>query len=113
MDIVKIDARQVLEREAPVDAMHRQETLCSSCHNRMDPLGLALDNFNALGMWREQEHGQAIDASGTLLTGESFTSVKELKQILASRHAVETTAAGRTVGAGFCPGRGPRHESPA
>src|SRR6185369_14793902 len=35
-------------------AVHRAKPLCSSCHNRMDPLGLALENFNALGMWREK-----------------------------------------------------------
>jgi hypothetical protein len=52
----------------------------------MDPLGLALDNFNALGMWREQEHGKPIDATGTLITGESFTNIVELKKILLTRH---------------------------
>ena len=47
---------------------HRSQPLCSSCHNRMDPLGLALENFNALGMWREKERGQPIDATGKLIT---------------------------------------------
>jgi hypothetical protein len=70
-------------------ALHREAPLCSSCHNRMDPLGLALDNFNALGMWRDQEKGQPIDAAGKLLSGESFTNVKELKKILASNHKTE------------------------
>jgi hypothetical protein len=49
--------------------VHRRDALCSSCHNRMDPLGLSLENFNALGMWREKERGQPIDASGKLITG--------------------------------------------
>lgn len=70
-------------------ALHREAPLCSSCHNRMDPLGLALDNFNAMGMWREQERGQPIDPAGKLLSGESFSNVKELKKILASNHATE------------------------
>ena len=70
-------------------ALHREQPLCSSCHNRMDPLGLALDNFNALGMWRDQEKGQPIDATGKLLSGESFTNVRELKKILATNHASE------------------------
>jgi hypothetical protein len=48
----------------------------------MDPLGLGLENFNALGMYREKEHGQPIDAAGKLITGETFKSVRELKQIL-------------------------------
>jgi hypothetical protein len=70
-------------------ALHREQPLCSSCHNRMDPLGLALDNFNAMGMWRDQERGTPIDAAGKLLSGESFTNVKELKKILATNHATE------------------------
>jgi hypothetical protein len=66
---------------------HRENALCSSCHNRMDPLGLALENFNAMGMWREQEFGAPIDATGTLITGESFSNIRELKHILVTRHA--------------------------
>ena len=65
---------------------HRSQPLCSSCHNRMDPLGLALENFNALGLWREQERGQPIDAAGRLITGESFENIQQLKHILASAH---------------------------
>jgi hypothetical protein len=70
-------------------ALHREQPLCSSCHNRMDPLGLALENFNAMGMWRERERGQPIDATGKLLSGESFTNIVELKRILATGHALE------------------------
>jgi hypothetical protein len=70
-------------------ALHREAPLCSSCHNRMDPLGLALENFNAMGMWREQERSQPIDVSGKLLSGEAFTNVIQLKKILATRHATE------------------------
>src|SRR4029077_6894256 len=52
-------------------AMHRNMPLCASGHGRMDPRGRGLENFNALGMYREKEHGQAIDAGGKLITGES------------------------------------------
>ena len=48
----------------------------------MDPLGLAFENFNALGRWRDKERNQPIDAAGQLITGESFKNVKELKQTL-------------------------------
>jgi hypothetical protein len=68
-------------------ALHRENVLCASCHNRMDPLGLALENFNALGMWRTQEFGEPIDATGTLITGESFNNIRELKHILVTKHA--------------------------
>jgi hypothetical protein len=62
--------------------LHRNHALCKSCHDRMDPLGLALENFNALGMWRDTERGLPIDAAGKLVTGESFSEVRELKRIL-------------------------------
>ena len=68
-------------------ALHRENVLCASCHNRMDPLGLALENFNALGMWRTQEFGEPIDATGTLITGENFNNIRELKHILVTKHA--------------------------
>jgi hypothetical protein len=67
-------------------ALHRQSPLCSSCHSRLDPPGLALENFNAMGLWRESQLGQPIDPTGKLITGESFTNVIELKQILATNH---------------------------
>ena len=51
--------------------LHRSKPLCASCHARMDPLGLALENFNAMGMFRENERGQPIDPSGVLLSGEA------------------------------------------
>jgi hypothetical protein len=70
-------------------AVHRANPLCNSCHNRMDPLGLALENFNALGMWREQERNQAIEPSGKLITGEPFGDIRELKRILSTRHHLD------------------------
>jgi len=66
--------------------LHRSQPLCNSCHNRMDPLGLALENFNALGRWRDKERNQPIDSAGQLITGESFTNVRELKRILVTKH---------------------------
>lgn len=63
---------------------HREDPVCASCHSRMDPLGLALENFNALGLWRTQELGQPIDPSGQLATGETFADIRELKRILAT-----------------------------
>jgi hypothetical protein len=55
----------------------------------MDPLGLAFENFNAMGMWRDKERGQPIDSTGKLITGETFESVHELKHILATNHHLE------------------------
>jgi mono/diheme cytochrome c family protein len=64
--------------------IHAEQKLCASCHARMDPIGLALENYNAIGVWREEEKGQKIDASGQLMTGEKFGNAKELSHILAT-----------------------------
>ncbi len=70
-------------------ALHRSKPMCNACHSRMDPLGLALDNFNPLGTWREVENGQKIDASGQLITGEPFKDIRDLKRTLKQRHGVD------------------------
>lgn len=84
------DATKNITNQAPslreTLAAHRENALCSSCHNRMDPLGLALENFNAMGMWRDQEFAQPIDPTGKLISGEDFANVRELKRILAKKH---------------------------
>src|SRR6202011_477681 len=49
--------------------LHRKDAMCSSCHSRMDPLGLALENFNALGRWRDKERETPIASAGKLITG--------------------------------------------
>lgn len=62
--------------------IHREKTLCASCHARMDPIGLALENFNAIGMYRTEENGKPIDTAGRLITGESFSNVEQLSHIM-------------------------------
>lgn len=69
--------------------LHRREPLCQACHARMDPLGLALENFNAMGMWRDKEQGLPIDASGELMTGEKFDGIRELKTIIKDKHRLD------------------------
>lgn len=64
--------------------IHAQEKICASCHARMDPIGLALENFNAVGLWRDQENGHPIDTAGRLMTGETFSNARELSAVLAS-----------------------------
>ena len=63
-------------------ARHRSDPLCSSCHTRMDPLGFALENFNATGEWRDLDAQHPIDPAGKLVTGEPFADIRELKRIL-------------------------------
>lgn len=85
----KASLREILE-------FHRRDAACAACHQRMDPLGLAMENYNAIGQWRDSERvtnqGQsadsgskpAIDASGKLMSGESFSGAEELAEILAA-----------------------------
>ncbi len=67
--------------------LHRQNPECASCHDKMDPLGFAFENYDAIGRWREQENesGRPIDASGRLPGGRQFDDAESLKQILLGR----------------------------
>ena len=67
--------RETLER-------HRANPACASCHARMDPLGFALENFDALGQWRTREGNSEINASGVLLNGTSINGPTELRAAL-------------------------------
>lgn len=67
--------------------IHRRNPDCRGCHARMDPIGLGLENFNALGQFRREENGQPIDTAGKLVTGEEFADVATLKQVLAGSRA--------------------------
>ncbi|MEM6777787.1 MAG: DUF1592 domain-containing protein [Planctomycetota bacterium] len=68
---------------------HRSEALCRSCHARFDPLGLAFENFTAIGTWRDSHNGSVVDPSGQLISGESFSNVQELKSILVSSRRLD------------------------
>ena len=61
---------------------HRANPSCAVCHDRMDPIGFGLENYDAAGAWREKDGNFEIDASGTLPDGRSFRGAKGLKQIL-------------------------------
>ncbi|WP_240928133.1 DUF1592 domain-containing protein [Thalassoroseus pseudoceratinae] len=66
--------------------LHRKDPVCANCHRLLDPIGFGLENFDAIGRWRNQdEHGHAIDASGELPGGNHFSSPHELKAIIAKR----------------------------
>jgi hypothetical protein len=63
---------------------HRSNPNCAGCHSRLDPPGFGLENYDAVGAWRDKEGAHAIDASGKLPSGESFRGPAELKTILRS-----------------------------
>jgi len=66
---------------------HRAAPACASCHARMDPIGFALENFDAVGRWRDSDGSAAIDASGTFPEGTTFAGVAGLKKELLRHQA--------------------------
>jgi len=63
-------------------ARHSTNPTCAACHVRMDPIGFALENYNAIGQWRDKDGENVIDASGVLPGGLGFTGPEELKKVL-------------------------------
>ncbi|MEO8098989.1 MAG: DUF1592 domain-containing protein [Acidobacteriota bacterium] len=66
-------------------ALHRAAATCSTCHSVMDPLGLALENFDAVGRWRSKELGGEIDTAGQLADGTKVSGPTELRAALTRR----------------------------
>ena len=66
---------------------HAENATCAACHRKMDPLGFALDNYNAVGLWREKSGDQPLDVSGELPTGEKLNGASDLKRVLLARKA--------------------------
>jgi len=67
---------------------HRASPTCAGCHKMMDPLGFALENFDAIGAWRTQEAGIPLDASGQLADGTTVNGVVALRKALLARSDV-------------------------
>ena len=67
---------------------HRDSPACFECHQKIDPLGFALENFDPIGRWRlGYASGTKVDSAGVLPSGESFEDLAGLKKILVQRHA--------------------------
>jgi mono/diheme cytochrome c family protein len=71
--------RQILER-------HRIATACSTCHRAFEPMGIALENYDAVGAWRTLDEGQPVDASGVLADGTKVTGVDSLRDMLVTNY---------------------------
>ena len=64
-------------------ADHRERADCAGCHEKLDPLGFALENFDPVGRWREKYHnGREVDASGTLFRTHEFSNIIEFKDAI-------------------------------
>ena len=82
LEETKIDPNATMREKL---SKHRENVSCASCHDRIDPLGFGLENYDAIGAWRTEDKGQAVDSSGVLPDGSSFSGPAELRQILTSR----------------------------
>ena len=94
-------------------AAHRANPVCASCHAKMDPIGFGLENFDAVGAWRQSEGGMPIDASGALPSGVEFAGPAELRAALLARPAtfvrtLTTRLATYALGRGLA-----HHDAPA
>ena len=78
------EAGQILSMRERME-QHRANPACSVCHSQMDPLGFALENFDAIGRWRDSESGKPIDSAGALPDGTSFHGPSGLRKVLLSR----------------------------
>ncbi|BCX49035.1 hypothetical protein HAHE_29430 [Haloferula helveola] len=80
-------------------AMHRERADCRGCHEKIDPLGFALENYNAIGRWRDDyENGREVDVSDTLFRKHRFASVIEFKDaILAEKDRFTRGLAGHML----------------
>ena len=64
---------------------HRADPTCASCHNKMDPLGFGLENYNGIGKWRTEDGKFPVDSSGTLPNGKTFANPSEMRALLKSQ----------------------------
>ncbi len=84
--------------------LHRTDPVCNNCHKILDPIGFGLENFDAIGRWREKdESGGAVDASGELPGQQRFSTPRELKKIIAARlDDLCQNLTGRMLAYGLC-----------
>lgn len=87
-DVPQLDATQKAKPNLTLRQqleVHRQNAVCASCHKTMDALGFGLENFDAVGRWRDKDGKDAIDSSGILPNGDKFKGPSELTGVLVQR----------------------------
>ena len=83
--VADIDEQDDIDQSLPLRKkveLHREKRACAVCHDRIDPPGFALENFDAIGAWRERDGAADIDASGVLPSGASFDGPTTFKSAL-------------------------------
>jgi hypothetical protein len=88
-DVPPLDEKPIgvaVSHRAQLEA-HRNNPICASCHNKMDPLGFGLENYDAVGRWRNADGNIPIDATGTFPGGKTFSTPAGLKTLLRTHMA--------------------------
>lgn len=93
-------------------AQHRENPSCSSCHNLMDPVGFALENYDAVGRWRTEEDHRPVDSRGSLIDGRELRGVADLEATILARPDLFTSTLAEkllifALGRGVAPEDGP------
>ncbi len=101
---VSMAAEQGLTQRQALE-LHRQDPVCNSCHELMDPIGFGLENYDAIGAYRSMDAGAPIDAVGELPTGETFSGAKELASLIGNSPELARCAATKLYT--YALGRGP------
>jgi Protein of unknown function (DUF1592)/Protein of unknown function (DUF1588)/Protein of unknown function (DUF1595)/Protein of unknown function (DUF1587)/Protein of unknown function (DUF1585) len=109
-DVPKIDEQQSTTPQSFRQKMeaHVKNPICAACHNLMDPIGFGLENYDGIGQWRTVDNGMPVDATGKLVSGQTFEGALALESIVKSDARVPgavvqylaSYALGREVGAG-------------
>ena len=115
-DVPSLDDQTVLSERLTVRerlSKHRENAACASCHNLMDPVGFALENFDAVGQWRERDSGKPVDVTGGLPDGSKFAGVAGLESAILKKPELFVTATTEKLMT-FALGRGVElHDGPA
>ncbi len=114
-DVPSLDATNVVSERLTIRErlnQHRENPACASCHDLMDPVGFALENFDAIGQWREREGDEPVDVRGGLPDGSEFRGVDGLEAAILRRPELFVTATTEklltfAVGRGVEPTDGP------
>ncbi|MEM1068228.1 MAG: DUF1588 domain-containing protein, partial [Planctomycetota bacterium] len=83
-DVPELEKSQLVGTLRQRMEQHRNNPACAACHNMMDPLGFALENFDAVGRYRSKDGGNPVDATGEMPDGTKFDGVEDLRKILAT-----------------------------
>ncbi len=109
-DVMPLEQQELTGSLRQQMEQHRRDPSCAQCHDLMDPLGFALENFDAVGRWRTKDDGIDVDTSGKLPSGEVFTGAAELRNVLLEKKKKEFVRCVTEKMMIYALGRGLRYE---